>query len=66
MQREAPDTHFYAEISDFNLEFLGLLVEARQRCHGGVFGLDSAVVEQISRLNAAQLVAMAATPCLLA
>ncbi len=66
MQREAPDTHFYAEISDFNLEFLGLVAQARQRCHGAVFGLDTAVVEQVSRMNPAQLEAMAEAPCLLA
>ena len=66
MQREAPDTHFYAEMRDLNLEFLGLLAAGRQCCHGPVFGLDTAVVDQISRLDPPQLEAMAATPCLLA
>ena len=66
MQREAPDTHFYAEIRDFNVEFLGLVSAAAGRCHGPVFGLDPGVVEPIGRLDPSQLVAMAATPCLLA
>jgi hypothetical protein len=66
MQREPPDTHFYAEIRDLNLEFLGLLAAGRRCCHGPVFGLDTAVVDQISRLNPPQLEAMAVTPCLLA
>ena len=66
MQREAPDTHFYAEIRDFNVEFLGLVAAAVGRCHGPVFGLDPGVVEPIGRLDPSQLAAMAATPCLLA
>ena len=66
MQREPPDTHFYAEIRDLNLEFLSLLAAGRRCCHGPVFGLDTAVVDPISRFNPAQLDAMAATPCLLA
>ena len=66
MQCEAPDTHFYAEMRDFNLEFLALVAAGRIRRHGPVFGLDIAVVDQISRFNPAQLEAMAATPCLLA
>jgi hypothetical protein len=65
MQCEAPDMHFYSEIRDFNLEFLGLVASGRRRCHGQIFGLDAAVVDQISRFNPAQLDAMAATPCLL-
>ena len=51
MQCEAPDTHFYAEMRDFNLEFLALVAAGRSRCHGALFGLDVAVVEQISRFN---------------
>jgi len=66
MQREAPDTHFYAEIRDLNLEFLGLIAAGRQRHQGPIFGLDAAIVDQISRLTRPQLEAMAATPCLLA
>ena len=66
MTCEAPDTHFYAEMRDFNLEFLDLMVSGRRRCHGPVFGLDTAVVDPISRFSLAQLEAMAATPCLLA
>ncbi len=66
MQCEAPDTHFYAEMHDFNLEFLALVISGRAGRHGPVFGLDSAVVDPISRFNPAQLEAMAATPCLLA
>lgn len=66
MRREPPDSQFYAEVHDLNLEFLGLLAEARERLHGPVFGLEVAVVEQVSRLLPAQLDAMAATPCLLA
>jgi len=61
MQREAPDTHFYVEIRDFNLEFLGLVAEARQRCHGPVFGLDPAVIDQVGRMNPAQLEEMGAS-----
>jgi hypothetical protein len=66
MRREAPDTRFYSEIKDLNVEFLALVAAARDRCHGPVFGLDSAVVEHIGRLAPAQLEAMAETPCLLA
>jgi hypothetical protein len=66
MQREAPDTHFYAEIRDFNLEFLGLVTAAKARCHGAVLGLDPGVVEALGRLDPAQLGEVAATPCLLA
>lgn len=66
MQCEAPDTRFYAEIRDMNLEFLGLVAAGRARCHGPVFGLDSAVVDQLVRLNPVQLEAIATTPCLLA
>ncbi len=66
MQCEPPDLQFYAEIHDLNLEFLGLVAEGRNCCHGPVFGLDVAVVEQISRFRPAQLEAIAATPCLLA
>jgi hypothetical protein len=66
MRREAPDTHFYAEIRDLNLEFLGLIAAGKQCCHGPVFGLDAAIVEQISRFSRAELETMAATPCLLA
>ena len=66
MRREAPDTRFYIDIKDLNVEFLSLVAAARERCHGPVFGLDSAVVEHIGRLSPAQLEAMAETPCLLA
>ena len=66
MQREAPDTHFYAEIRDFNLEFLGLVTAAKGRCHGAVFGLDPGIVDALGRLDPAQLGDVAATPCLLA
>ncbi len=66
MRREAPDTHFYAEIRDLNLEFLGLVAAGRRHCHGSIFGLDAGVVDPISRFSRAQLEAMAATPCLLA
>jgi hypothetical protein len=66
MQREPPDTHFYAEVRDLNLEFLSLLAAGRRCCIGPVFGLDTAVVDQIARFNPAELDAMAATPCLLA
>jgi hypothetical protein len=51
---------------DLNLEFLGLVATGRHCCHGPIFGLDSAVVDPISRFSGAQLEAMAATPCLLA
>lgn len=66
MRREAPDTRFFSEIKDLNMEFLSLVAAARDRCHGPVFGLDGAVVEHIGRLAPAQLEAMAETPCLLA
>jgi hypothetical protein len=66
MRREPPDLQFYAEVRDLNLEFLGLIAEARQGWPGPVFGLDPAVVEHFSRLRAPQFEAMAATPCLLA
>ncbi|CAG0942777.1 hypothetical protein GPROT2_01867 [Gammaproteobacteria bacterium] len=67
MEREAPDKHFYAEMRDLNLEFLTLLGHCRHRPPGApLFGLDAAVLEPLGRLGAAQLEAMAATPCLLA
>jgi len=66
MQCEAPDTHFYADIRDFNLEFLGLVASARHAGQGCLLGLDSGVVQQVSRLPALQLQAMATIPCLLA
>lgn len=65
MQCEPPDLQFYAEVHDLNLEFLELIVEARQAWGGSVFGLDTAVVEQIGSLRASQIEAIAATPCLL-
>ncbi len=66
MQREGPDTQFFAEIREFNLEFLGLLARARERGEATVFGLDGAVLEGVRRLDTAQREAIAATPCLLA
>ncbi|MBM4195575.1 MAG: hypothetical protein FJ197_00555 [Gammaproteobacteria bacterium] len=66
MQREAPDSLFYREIRDFNLEFLGLLAAAREAGHGAAFGLARPTIESIARLSAAQLEAMAMTPCMLA
>lgn len=66
MQCEPPDIHFYAEIRDFNLEFLRLLAAAGQAGQRPAFGLDAAVVGPIGRFNPAQLEAMAAMPCLLA
>ena len=66
MQREAPDSHFYKEIMDFNIEFLGLVAAARLACHGSAFGLERPIIERIGMLTTGQLEAMAATPCLLA
>jgi hypothetical protein len=66
MQREPPDSQFYDEIRDLNFEFLVLVTEGRTSGRGMVFGLDTAVVEQIGRFRQAQLAAVAATPCLLA
>jgi hypothetical protein len=66
MRREPPDSRFYVQIRDLNLAFLELVSMGRQRRHGPVFGLDTAVADQISRFNPAQLGEMAATPCLLA
>lgn len=66
MRREAPDTRFYNEIKDLNIEFLGLIAAARDACHGAAFGLDSAVVGHIARLGPLQLEAIAETPCILA
>lgn len=65
MRREAPDPRFYSEIHDLNLEFLRLVKDGRRGTRR-VFGLDSAVADQIARLTAAQLEAAVATPCLLA
>lgn len=65
MRREAPDPRFYAEIGDLNLGFLRLVAQGR-RGSSPVLGLDSGVVEQLVRLTASQLEAVAATPCLLA
>jgi hypothetical protein len=66
MDRKAPDTHFYAELRDMNLEFLGLVARGGRPPGGSLFGLDAAVVDQVARFSAAQLEAMAGTPCLLA
>lgn len=66
MPCEPPDLQFYAEVRDLNLEFLELIMEARQAWGESVFGLDATMVEQIGGLRAAQLEAIAATPCLLA
>ncbi len=66
MQCEGPDTQFFAELRELNLEFLELLVQARDRGEASVFGLDSAVLDAIRRLAGAQREAIAATPCLLA
>jgi hypothetical protein len=66
MRREAPDSHFFAEVRDLNLAFLELVSAGRQRRHGPVFGLDVAIVDEIGRFSPAQLGEMAATPCLLA
>lgn len=65
MRREPPDPGFYAEIRDLNLECLRLVIEGRRGVRP-VLGLDSAIVEQISRLTSTQLEAVAGTPCLLA
>jgi hypothetical protein len=66
MQREAPDSFFYREIKDFNIEFLGLVAAARHACHGAAFGLERPIIERIGLLSPTQLEAMASTPCLLA
>jgi len=66
MQCEGPDTQFFAEIRELNLEFVELLAQARDRGEVSVFGLDSALLDAIRRLGHAQREAIAATPCLLA
>jgi hypothetical protein len=66
MPREAPDSFFYREIRDFNIEFLALLGTARQASHGSVFGLERSLIEQIGQLPPPALEAMATTPCMLA
>lgn len=65
MRCEAPDTHFFADIREFNLEFLALVAAGRQLLHGPVLGLDVAVADQVSQLRPRQLEDMASTPCLL-
>lgn len=66
MRCEAPDSLFYAEIRDFNLQFLRLIASVRQTRPDAQFGLDPVIAETIGRFNVAQLEAVAATPCLLA
>jgi hypothetical protein len=66
MRREAPDTRFFREIQDFNLEFLGLVATAWSSSQRPVFGLDSSVMEPLAHLNSEQMEAIAAAPCLLA
>lgn len=66
MRREAPDTRFFFEIKDFNMEFLTLLAAAPDHGPQGLFGLDGAIVSQVARMTPGQLETMADVPCLLA
>lgn len=66
MRPEPPDTRFYTEIADLNLAFLRLVASSSSYRCAAVFGLDAGIVEQIARLNATQLQAVAETRCLLA
>jgi hypothetical protein len=66
MRRETPDSRFYTELEELNLEFLQLLADRPRHLETQAFGLEAGVVEQISRLTLPQRQAVAATPCLLA
>jgi hypothetical protein len=66
MRPEPPDTRFYAELRDLNLEFLHLIAGSQQlRCRP-VFGLEAALAQQITRFTAPQIQSVAETRCLLA
>jgi hypothetical protein len=66
MRPEPPDSRFYAEITDLNLEFLRLVADSRRHRAEAVFGLEPTIADLIARLTSAQLLAIAETRCLLA
>jgi hypothetical protein len=57
---------FYAELRDLNLEFLHLVASSQQHRCRPVFGLETALGQQITRLTTPQIQAVAETRCLLA
>ena len=65
MRCEAPDLRFYTELRELNRGFLDLLIDGQQGSRP-VLGLAAAIVDQLRLLPAAELDAVAATPCLLA
>lgn len=66
MQREAPDSDFYAALRDLNMEFLKLLTRCRQQDGIVLFGLAPVIRTQLMQLESASLESIAAMPCLLA
>lgn len=66
MRREPPDSKFFTEIKDFNLEFLSLIASSDTPPEISVFGLDSGISAQVARFGPTQLDVMGDVPCLLA
>jgi len=66
MRPEYPDSRMYADLTDLNLGFLGLLIEPGARQGVANLGLDVAIVDQLRRLSPEELAFVAGTPGLLA
>ncbi|MDP7153678.1 MAG: hypothetical protein QF789_03780 [Gammaproteobacteria bacterium] len=66
MRPNHSDMRMYADLMDLNRGFLGLLTAPRSQQAVPNFGLDAAIIDQLSRLSLAELEFIAATPGLLA
>ena len=66
MRPNHSDMRMYADLSDLNRGFLGLLTEPGAQQAVPNFGLDAAIIDQLCRLSLAELEFIAGTPGLLA
>lgn len=66
MRHDLSDIRMYADLTDLNRGFLGLMTEPGAHRAAPALGLDVAIVDQLRRLSAAELELIAGTPGLLA
>jgi hypothetical protein len=63
---ECPDSRFFADLTDLNREFLGLMTDSRLAPGCSVLGMDPAWINLLAGLNEEELRYISRTPCLLA
>lgn len=66
MRCKPPDTDFYSELFDLNVEFLQLLKAGAPGLDGSLLGLNRTAAAGLARLGSEQLAYIARTPVLLA